>query len=268
MGLIGNYQALNKSCGRFLGGSTLSDNRSNWTTPGQMRGVQFGDMAEGSRRRWSVPTATEDAYAWFLPQIGGELGSTTGVSGSGSLSGANLAMGLAHAAALDGSGDLTSGQLGLIVSLLADLTGEGVVEGDTPGGSLPDLLLPLQMAAALTASGNITAALTAIGHFTASLSGSGDVSAAAVNGYASMASEINVTGELLTTANVADAVWEYLAEGNYSAAGILRLLASVAAGKTDITGTTVTFRDLGDTKDRIVASMSGSERSTVTIDQD
>ena len=266
MGLIGNYQTLNKSCGRFLGGSTLADNRSNWTTPGQMRGVQFGDFAEGSRRRWSVPTATEDSYAWFLPQIGGELGSTTGVSGAGSLSSANLAMGLAHAASLSGSGDLTAAQLGLIVSLLADLTGDGIVEGAT-GGSLPDLLLPLQMAAALTASGDISAALTAIGHFTAALSGSGDVSAAAVNGYASMASEINVTGELLTTANVADAVWEYLAEGNYSAAGILRLLASVAAGKTDITGTTVTFRDLDDTKDRVVASMSGSERATVTLDQ-
>jgi hypothetical protein len=71
----------------------------------------------------------------------------------------------------------------------------------------------------------------------------------------------------LSPEGLANAVWERAVDAGYSAEEILRVLAAVAAGKTDITGSTVTFRDLGDTKDRIVASMTGSERTTITIDE-
>ena len=51
---------------------------------------------------------------------------------------------------------------------------------------------------------------------------------------------------------------------------VLRLLAAVAVGKTDIDTSgpnpIVTFRDLNDTKDRVTATMSGSERATVIKD--
>lgn len=71
----------------------------------------------------------------------------------------------------------------------------------------------------------------------------------------------------LSPQGLANAVWERAVDAGYSAEEILRVLAAVAAGKTDITGSTVTFRNLGDTKDRIVASMTGSERTTITIDE-
>ena len=50
----------------------------------------------------------------------------------------------------------------------------------------------------------------------------------------------------------------------------MRLLASVAVGKTEIDTSgidpVVTFRDLDDTKDRVTATMLGSERATVVLD--
>jgi len=55
-------------------------------------------------------------------------------------------------------------------------------------------------------------------------------------------------------------------EGALSMKEVLRVLLSVAAGKTDISGSTVTFRDTTDSTNRVVASMTGSERSTVTLD--
>lgn len=46
----------------------------------------------------------------------------------------------------------------------------------------------------------------------------------------------------------------------------MAILLAVAAGKTTISGSDVAFRDVLDTKDRVSASMTGSERTTVTID--
>jgi hypothetical protein len=63
-------------------------------------------------------------------------------------------------------------------------------------------------------------------------------------------------------------VWESICEGSYTHSEILKILAAVAAGKTDITGSTVTFRDVNDVADRVTASMTGSERTTVTLDVD
>lgn len=71
----------------------------------------------------------------------------------------------------------------------------------------------------------------------------------------------------LSPQGLANAVWERAVDAGYTAEEILRILAAVAASKTDITGSTVTFRNLGDTKDRIIADMTGSERTTVTIDE-
>jgi hypothetical protein len=64
---------------------------------------------------------------------------------------------------------------------------------------------------------------------------------------------------------LAEAVLAANVEGSVTIEGALRVLLAVAAGKTDITGTTVTFRDLADAKPRVVAVMAGSERSSVTL---
>lgn len=70
----------------------------------------------------------------------------------------------------------------------------------------------------------------------------------------------------LSPENLALAVWAKTIEGEFTSAQILKILSAVAAGKTDIVGAQVTFRDINDTADRVVADMTGSERTTVTLD--
>ncbi len=77
----------------------------------------------------------------------------------------------------------------------------------------------------------------------------------------------------LSPEGLANAVWAEVLEAGYSSAELMRLLVAVAAGKTDIIDlggglATVTFRDIDDTKDRVTASMTDSERTTVVLDLD
>jgi hypothetical protein len=72
----------------------------------------------------------------------------------------------------------------------------------------------------------------------------------------------------LTQDDVTGAILQAEVEAGLTVQGVLRLLLAVAAGKTDISGSVVTFRDVADTKDRIVATMTGSERTTVVRDGD
>lgn len=67
--------------------------------------------------------------------------------------------------------------------------------------------------------------------------------------------------------------WDTVIESGYTAGEIMQLIAAYTSGKTNIVdlgggSATVTFRDLGDTKDRIVGDMTGSERTTITLDTD
>jgi hypothetical protein len=80
---------------------------------------------------------------------------------------------------------------------------------------------------------------------------------------------VTIRVNTLTQDDVTGAVMEAQIEAGLTFRQIVRLLAAVAAGKTDITdlgggNATVKFRDLGDTKDRITAGMTGSERTSVT----
>ena len=61
-------------------------------------------------------------------------------------------------------------------------------------------------------------------------------------------------------------------EPNITMQETLRILLAVAAGKTTITNlgggqATVVFRDTNDTKDRVTASVDGSERTAITLDK-
>lgn len=75
---------------------------------------------------------------------------------------------------------------------------------------------------------------------------------------------------VLSQDDVTGAVLEAKVEGGYSVKQVLALLAAFAAGKTDITdlgsgNATVVFRNVTDTGNKITASVTGSERTNVTI---
>lgn len=145
-----------------------------------------------------------------------------------------------------------------------------------------------QIAAQFALDLDMTADMRGLGNMAASLAVDVDMTANAnlrANAFATFAVDVDMTAGLGATANmaavfdlvgrpsavdIAQEVWNgFTVENGLAPAEVLRILLAVAAGKTSIVGsgpTTVTFRDTADTKDRVVASMTGSERDTVTLD--
>ena len=188
---------------------------------------------------------------------------------------------------LTGSSDFDA-TAALVVSMLAAFSGSGTLAAEIQGR--------LNATIDMTGSGDLSADMTAVANAIIALSGTGDLEAT-ISAIGDMTIDMVVTGTGLSTANVGQAVWAAIAAANngagtmgeklndagsasnpwteviesgYTAAEILRLLAAVMAGKSSggtSGATTVVFRDLGDTKDRVEADVDGSgNRTTVTRD--
>ena len=80
--------------------------------------------------------------------------------------------------------------------------------------------------------------------------------------------EVAVGGSSLTAQEVADAVWNKVLEAGLSAGKLVKLMASVLAGKVSGAGTgTETFKGLDGVTDRVVVDVDDSgNRSSVTVD--
>lgn len=132
------------------------------------------------------------------------------------------------------------------------------------------------LAGALAAAGDATFSITtstpilgaivsALGDATVSLSTDGTITATGA-----LAGDILPYTEL-SPESLATAVWAEILSTGYSANQIMDLLSGFAAGQTSIVdlgggAATVTFRDINNTKNTIVADMEGSERTGVTLD--
>jgi hypothetical protein len=244
------------------GASVLHTHHSNHSRSERQRNFYVGEGTVGARNA-DIPVGYGAPYAWMLAPEGGGLSAFNTVSGEGTIASASLAMGVGAAASLTGSGTVSSAALSMIVAFSAALTGSGTISSAT-------LQASLALAAALTGSGSVSAAaLSLIVAIEADLSGSGGASGN-LKGELSMESDITVTGTGLSTANVGSAVWSYLIENGLTAAQVQSILLAVAAGETriDLTGPNpiVKFRNQTDTRDRITATMVGSERSAITLD--
>jgi len=264
MALIGNgsvYRA-NPMHGQVADVRTLTP--GNWYSPGARKRFAAGQAAiSGVTNRAAVPEGYVPPYCREPAQKSGGLVSRGRIAGTGEVTAANLAGGLNALADLVGEGEITNAALALIVSAVAAITGTGSVSASIAG--------KLEAAAALGGSAAVTAALGAIAGLVSGVTGAGTVSAAGAVAKGTLSADIVVTGDLLNTANVGAAEFAALAETGYSYGDLLRILAAVAAGKTSIVdlgggNATVTFRDLNDSKDRVVADMVGSERDAVTRD--
>jgi len=71
-----------------------------------------------------------------------------------------------------------------------------------------------------------------------------------------------------TAGLTAAGVWAYVVEGSYTALGFMRLAAAALAGKlSGAATTTVTIRDVSDTKNRVVATVDAyGNRTAITTD--
>lgn len=262
--LICNYSYINQICGHNHSGVT----NPVWIiAPHRMRGyygpAQTNELLDNNgfsyQNKDSFPTGTNIPYSIVMGDKGALLSSTNTINGIGSVSG-NVAMGRAISSTLSGTGDL-SGSMSLIVQMASVLAGTGSLTATMVGS--------LQMAANLAGSGDLAGALGLIANISTTLAGTGTI-VGGLRGTASLEANITPFTEL-SPESLSAAVMNSFICGTYTFKQCMEILAAVAAGKTtvvDLGGglATVTFRDLCDTKDAVVADMTDSERTDVTFD--
>jgi len=256
MALIGNYSLINKSPGKFRAG-TVDCDRAQYVKPGAFRNLYAGEASVAKFN--SVPSG---GTAWIIAQTSGGLAAFTSLTAATTNTG-QLNSGINLVGSITGSITTTQANLAQIINMLVDLS------ASISNTALLAAVAGLQ--ASFSATGTITdAQLGAIISMIANLTASGSFTNANDFATANISASITSVTEL-SPQSLAAAVWASLVDGSYSAEEVMALLASVAAGKTSITdlgggNATVVFRDLDDTKDRITASMTGSERTLLTLD--
>jgi hypothetical protein len=154
---------------------------------------------------------------------------------------------------------------------------------------VPTLKTSSFIATVLRGEGTMAGSLVAIGNMGATLEGSGTLAAdanmawnasATLDGESTLVPSLTSVGWMSanldagarpSAVDIAQATMAFMIENGVSFAEVMRILVAGMAGKTTVTPgvgatATVKFRNLGDTKDVIEASMDGSERTTVALD--
>lgn len=290
MSLLGNYSVILKSPARFLSGTSVSSERANYNGTADMLNRFYGDQRSGMYQNTAIPSGYVHPATWAMPRTAGGLASFKELTAAISETDAELVSGKGLEASLTAAIDITDADLGLIVSLEAAFSASGaftdaemsavagMVAAISASMSITDAELGaiVGMTAALTASGSLAANNFATAAMSADISSLTELSPASLAQavWAAIAADNNDAGsmgEKLNDAGSAANPWTEVIEGSLTATEVLRLLLAVAAGKTTIVdngggSATVTFRDTTDSKDRVIADMTGSERDSVTLD--
>ena len=258
--LIGNYSVLQKSPGRFVAGSTTSAEgqvRSNFSKSGAYRNRFYVDQTTVALSLYAIPTGSYPDIAWVLPQISGQIASTQPIQGAGAAT-ATLAGGLNAEAGLTGSGDITSAIAQLIISMVANLAGDGTV-------SSADLRGFLDAVANLSGSGDLTATVAALAWMDAATDGSGSITSATPYATGNLSADI-FSFSALTPEGISNAVWAQIIEAGYSASDLLQLITASAAGKlSGAPGSPIQITGVDGSTVRINATVDGvGNRTAVT----
>lgn len=188
-------------------------------------------------------TATLAGLATLSPEMSalGALAAT--LAASGDVSTSDLTAAINAAANLAGTGQISDAQLAAILAAAATITGTATVSADVSGALnaaaaiagtsavSADVIGVWDMLATVAGTSTLTAALTALGHVTADIIGAGTVSAAAT-ADGNMSANLSLTGEAVTPATVAAAVWNALVASYQSAGTFGEAIANGSAGLT------------------------------------
>lgn len=167
MGLIGNQTVLAKTCARFTNGTSTAgayaaNTRANATKPSGWRSRQIF---------WSESQSLPDGYtvgkAVFPALKGKAISSFTPIYGTGSIEAVLWEVKLSEAA-LSGTGSISQAELAVLSPSEAALSGSGAI-------SQADLQAVASLAAALSGLGEVAASLSAVFPMEASLAGTGDI---------------------------------------------------------------------------------------------
>lgn len=204
------------------------------------------------------------------------------LSGNGEISG-NIIAALQAQAALSGASNLSANG-SLAGALIATLQGDSATTGSMIG--------VWGMQGNLSGIASITAALKAEGWIVTTLEGQGTITdavpyadasisatirsfsdltpeglASAV--WAAVAAQSNIAGsmgEKLNDAGSASNPWTEQLEASYTAADMMRIIMAVLAGDATGLDGNATFKSIDGTKDRIIATISGDERTITSRD--
>lgn len=264
--------------GRYFGSATTTANgsgeRANFT------GLRNMIAGEGiTDLRAAVPNGHLAPSAWFLPQVAGGMSSrgesvVTFTGAGNAAQGRNLSGSAVIAFAADGSAAAIAALEGAAAITFAGTASASAVfalEGSSAivfAGSADPAAV-----ASIAGSAVITFAADAIPLATAWMVATPIETALTADGIAgavwsatAAGNAVNGTmGEKLNDAGSASNPWTEVIESGFTAAEILRLMAAAMAGKATVESGSVTFRDIGDTKDRIVATVDSSGNRTAIV---
>lgn len=225
--LIGNYSVFNKCTGKFNSFSSISDTRANYNKPSTMRNIYFGAFEDqyGIPFNYLAPYNWVMAYKLFLSPSGSST-----ITGVGTVT-ANITALLPLSTII--SGATIFGATGITIS-----SGISTIQ---------------QMQATLTTYSELSPENMA--HFV-------------WNSLATLYTSANTMGGVLNGISTGSPL-DQLVESGTTLKEALRLLLAIGVGKTTVTSlgggqATVTFRDINDTTNRVIAHMTNSDRSAVT----
>lgn len=229
-----------------------------------------------------IPTVTTTTTATNVTIVNGlASGVITAASiADGAIDAATFAAGAINAAAIAAdaitaaklASDVTTEiQSGLLTSSAFDMK-----IGTPAGASLAADVAAVksETAAILTDTaeiGTAGAGLTAVASAAnlATLTGYVDTEVAAIKAKTdNLPASPAATGDIPSASSIASAVWSYVAEGALTAVQLYRIIVAALAGKSTGGGTTsVAFRDVADSKNRIAATVDADgNRTAITLD--
>lgn len=220
MTLIGNGVRLSHASPMRVLGAALAGvvDRPNWGMPGASRNLWAGDA--GASNVQAIPSGARPPASWVISPKSGGIASRNEMAGEGLVSAANLAGGLYGEATIAGAGDLAC-TMNLVVQAVATIAGTGTLSADVVGS--------LALSASLAGTGDLVGSLLALADAVATLNGSGSL---AGTPYATggLSAAITSEGELLTTGNVAAAVWNAVAASFVTAGSMGEALNTAGSG--------------------------------------
>lgn len=203
MALLGNYSVILKNPATFIGGTQVSNCRNAFGSSGQNRQRYYpGSDGGGLPLTASLPTGTEPPFSYSLAYKGGEMTSTTQISGSSTLS-SSISNGINIISSISGSGTIDTAGMSLVTSMIVTIACSGSLTGSMVG--------TIQMAADLAGSGDITGSLNMLSGMVANLAGQGLV-ASDLKGKLSMAATIYVKEGAATVDQIVEEVVQALVD--------------------------------------------------------
>lgn len=200
MALLGNYSIYLKNPATYIGGVQVSNVRSAFNAMGQNRQRYYPETSSGLPLTASLATGTEPPYSVLIPYKGGELSSSTAISGTGSLS-ASQQNGINIIADLAGYGTIDAAGLSLVTSMVSAIAGSGALTGSMVG--------TVQLASTLAGSGDVTGSVSMLSGLIAELAGAGAISAD-LKGKLFMEAQIYVNEGAATVDQIVDGVVDSL----------------------------------------------------------